>query len=126
MAFLSLSLTTYTIPEVDQKWTCQAPDKLNIKVRIKEEPSAGQDLWHSDQATAAAILHEAGAGNKNWSSTELHFPSDQDSGLASSVANHSERYLGSASGKGKPNASSASSSISCSSRCYGNCPISAP
>ena len=41
---------------------CQVPGKLNIKVRVNKGPSAGHDLWHIDQVTVDAILHEAGTG----------------------------------------------------------------
>ena len=53
------------IGAIEERVNCQVPEKLNIKVRINKELLAGHDLWHSDQATAAAILHEAETGYKN-------------------------------------------------------------
>ncbi len=50
---------------------CQVPGKLNIKVRTNKGLLAGHDLWHSDQVTADAVLHEAGTGYKNCSSAQL-------------------------------------------------------
>ncbi len=50
---------------------CQVPEKLNIKIRANKGPLGGHDLWHTDQATAAASPHVAVAGYKNCSSTRL-------------------------------------------------------
>src|SRR5260370_24599852 len=43
----------------------------DIKVRTNKGLLAGHDLWHSDQVTADAVLHEAGTGYKNCSSAQL-------------------------------------------------------
>ena len=48
-----------------EHYKCGRAGKLNIKVRVNKGPSAGHDLWHSDQATVDIIPHEAGTGYKN-------------------------------------------------------------